>query len=1062
MRIGRYTVTRELGRGGAGTVYAATADDGASVALKVLTGDDAAGFEREVRLHAGLDHPGVVRVLDHGTEADGTSWVAMERIDGGSLADRLAARRLAFAGTFDLDDPGASGGDEAELLGLVMDLCPALAWLHGEGLVHADLKPANILLRGSGEPVIADLGLSRAVATRSRVEDRIRGSLGYVSPEQARGEPLDARADLFSLGAILFEVLTGGPPTDPANPREALRRLTQPAEPPSSRVQGVDPRLDQLVLSLLDRDRTRRPPGATWVAHVLGQVLGRPVQPHRRVRAALFVAPLVGRDEELQRALAATRAALRQGGLVVLRGDGGLGTTRLASEVTTALRADGAAVAGARGRPGGPPLATVRTLSERVAEVTRVDDPVRAWREAPSPTADLAGLGHQLADQWRRASAKRPVLLVIDEVDQCGSESIEVLGHALGELTVEPTRVALLATAHEGAAPHVEALLGTGTTVVLGPMSAPDLLRVAAGALGVERLPLALEHVLPERTGGSPLLACEWVTTAVAEGAIRPGDGGWAPATDPGTPGTLDGLIDARLDHLLDAQIEVIAAAGWLDDHLTEDRLARIDEVGGVRAGLAYRLLERDVDGLSLVHPAVASRAAARLSVERASAIRRSLAARFGDEVSATSVARWLDAAGDVEGAARAWGRVAEETSRHHPTVTLQALVRVAELRGDARSWWEVGQQAMHLGVDELVIRAAPRLEGIDEWRAEAALLRCAMHRAAGRLEEAAQDARLVRQLTTDPSLLRMARHLHISALNRADVPPAALRAAFGEAQGDPVIRSILAWCEERWEDAAAAFADEERDALARGDTTAAVRASGNVGVALHRAGRPVEAQASTVTTLLLARRAGLRETEAHVWMTLALGYQGCGRSELALRSAGASLAVAIGMGRADLVRRALELFAETGMDDRAWKAAELVVRLGAARDPRLWVAARLGAPERVRELVAAPPTPANDTTHAAWTSSSLDELRSRLAETGPEPTARALDTWFHRTGRDREAAIESWRRLVGTPGAGMALARLGLPPPYTLPDPPVAVGGAMPDDPGALVDLAVRRFSGS
>ncbi|MCA9491711.1 MAG: protein kinase [Myxococcales bacterium] len=1061
MRLGRYTVVREIGRGGAGTVVEARSDDGETVALKVHTGDDGAGFEREVRLHAGLDHPGVVRVLDHGREADGTSWVAMEHIDGGSLADRLAAQRLAFAGTFDLDDPGSSGEDEAQLLGIVLDLCPALAWLHGEGMVHADLKPANVLLRGGTEPVIADLGLSRAVSTRTRVEDRVRGSLGYVSPEQARGEPLDARADLFSLGAILFEVLTGSPPTDPANPREALRRLAEPPEPPSSRVQGVDPRLDALVLALLDRDRTRRPAGAVWVAHELSQVLGRSSATERRVRAALFVPPLVGREAELEQVTADTRDALRQGGLVAIRAAKGLGATRLAAELTTRIRAEGVAVAGARGRAGAAPLRTVRALAERVAEVARVDDPLRTWRDTPSPTADLAGLGHQLADQWRTAASRRPLLLVVDDLDQVGSESIEVLGHALGELLVHPARVALVATAHDRAETHVEALLASGATIMLRPLPAADLLEVAAGTLGVTRLPTSLEHVLPERTGGSPLLAREWVTTAVAEGAIRPTGEGWGPATDPGTPATLGGLIDARLDHLDAAQIEVIAAAGWLGDHLTEDRLAIVDEVGGLRAALAYHLMERDVDGPRLVHTEVAARAVARIPAERTAAIRRSLADRFGDQIPAIVCARWLDGAGDEGAAARSWARVATEESRHHPALAMQARVRVAELTNDPSAWWEAGEQAIQLGLGEVVARTARALAGLAGWEAPTALLRSAEARGSGDLEEAVRQARTGATAARDPRLRRQARHLELTASRRLDPSPAALRAAFADDLADPTIASTLAWHEERWEDAAAAFEQELQQALEEGDTAAAVRAAGNKAAAMHRARQPLEAHECTVQSLLLARRAGLRETECHVWMTLALGYEACGRDVLAQGAATASLALAVGMGARELALRAIDLCVECATDEIAWHAADLAHQWKPEHDDRLWVAARLRAPERASIVLAEPFDADRALLRKAWEASSIDEVLGQH-DADPTKVAKALDTWFHRTGEGREAAIGGWRSLAFFPGVGMALTRLGVPPDHVLPDPPVSLAGAMLEDPSALLRLAARRFSPS
>ena len=248
-RIGDYAILGLLGSGAMGAVYRARhVTSGAIVALKTLHADGEASLpamRREVHALSALDHPGIVSIVEVG-QSDGLPWYAMELIEGTTLRVRRGAP---------VDD----------VLALVRQLCAPLSYLHGEGLVHRDLKPANILLRAdSGEPVLVDFGLSlryRDNEGRDRLEwsHAGAGTLAYMSPEAIAGEQLDARADLYGLGCILYELLTGVPPFDDDTADAIIAgHLHRDPQPPSTHRDGLPTALDELVLGLLAKRRRER------------------------------------------------------------------------------------------------------------------------------------------------------------------------------------------------------------------------------------------------------------------------------------------------------------------------------------------------------------------------------------------------------------------------------------------------------------------------------------------------------------------------------------------------------------------------------------------------------------------------------------------------------------------------------------------------------------------------------------------------------------------------------------------------------------------------------------
>ena len=213
----RYSIEREIGRGGMATVYVARdLRHGNRVALKILTSDFASmvsgeRFTREIRITAGLQHPHILPVFDSG-QYNGHPYYVMPFVDGPTLSERIKKN-------------GALPIDEAlEIAGEVAD---ALAHAHAEGIVHRDIKPSNILL-AHGHAVVADFGVARAIETVTEL-DLTRtgiavGTAAYMSPEQAAGEIVDGRSDVYSLGCVLYEMIAGHPPYTASNPRALMAK----------------------------------------------------------------------------------------------------------------------------------------------------------------------------------------------------------------------------------------------------------------------------------------------------------------------------------------------------------------------------------------------------------------------------------------------------------------------------------------------------------------------------------------------------------------------------------------------------------------------------------------------------------------------------------------------------------------------------------------------------------------------------------------------------------------------------------------------------------------------
>jgi serine/threonine protein kinase/predicted ATPase len=697
--IGPYRILAPLGQGGMGVVYRAEpVHGGEPVALKTVRlphHSELAGIRREIHALSRIRHPGVVRILAEGLQ-DGLPWYAMELLEGVTLQQRCQAllqqpplgeandaahgERGAAAGSSSSEsgwwtysiagaEPKRAGRAETgrppsslpvpaerrapqasrrsvgpalgEILTLARRLCDPLAFLHGEGIVHRDLKPANVLIRADGQPVIVDFGLVTRLGSREALEAAAGsavGTMAYMAPEQIEGELADARSDLYALGCLLYEMLTGQPPFPDSSPlRMAQRHLEEAPRPPSELADGVPPQLDALVLRLLAKDPRQRPGYARDVAAALARLGAQdgPSAEELRPRVYLYRPGFLGREELTQR-LAPHLERLRagSGALVLLGGESGVGKTRLAAEMSRAARRQGLLVLSSECQPsigGGPregtagePLSGLRQALQAIADRCRERGEAETERllgprgkvlsryepamaklpgleRHPEPVelpaeAALVRLYDCLARTFAALAEERPVLLVLDDLQWADELSLGLLQHLLRAGLLDRMPVLVLGTYRsDEVGPELRRLLEARE---VEPLCMERLGLEAIGGMVRDMLALTsppplFVRFLHRHSEGNPFFLAEYLRSAVQQGLLwRNEEGFWEVAEPEGMagrgskapeavyealplPDSIRSLVRQRLDRLEDKARLVAEMAAVLGREMDSTVLAR-------------------------------------------------------------------------------------------------------------------------------------------------------------------------------------------------------------------------------------------------------------------------------------------------------------------------------------------------------------------------------------------------------------------------------------------------------------------------------------------------------
>ena len=722
-----------LGRGAMGAVYRAhKPTTGGVAAIKRVTEsseDTYAAMRREIDVLRGMQHPGIIRLLDDGD--DGAPWYAMELVDGVSL--RTYLRGLSLSGDTDPSDWWTDAlkstvsvlaenpiGPVAEIsaiaandqstqpldlrgrLTILSRLLPpirdSLAYLHARGVVHCDLKPENILLAAADRPVLVDFGVAvRGSGADGRtvldVASGQRGTVAYMAPEQIRGVGVDARTDIYALGCVMFEILSGRPPFRGTH-AEVLRAHVHVEAPPIQQFAPDTPaELAELLAAMLHKDARMRPPHVADVATWLGSDDdAAKVAPSAVEIGALHDAPLSGRDDQLQwlQGHVATLRAGAGGGVLVL-GRSGIGKTRLAREIGRSAAQSGISVfvaeceplrvlgAGPRGPRGGAlgPLRPVLTalidrwragnleglgtaLGPLALPLASIEPGFAEVADAdyvamdPTPDALRSQLVAGAVGAVLHASRAARLLLIVDDVQWADELTLLALGGLVRRASEGAVLLLALAREEEFTSAHGERLgIVAANRLQLSNLSDDALAHILADTLGVQLPGRIVAHICAG-SAGSPLFAGEMLRAAIERGALaRISGGGWDVRDDSRLPTggadlggdlpmpeSVGAMVLSRIRLLSPAAqevLEVAAAAGRIS---TPQVLGAVVAADRLELGLR-ELQDRGVlvpvrTGLRLSHDKLREAAYERIDPERRRHIHAALATQMQAELGST------------------------------------------------------------------------------------------------------------------------------------------------------------------------------------------------------------------------------------------------------------------------------------------------------------------------------------------------------------------------------------------------------------------------------------------
>jgi predicted ATPase len=615
--VSGYEILGLLGRGGMGVVYKARQHRlDRLVALKFLPLECARDplwlerFRREALTTSALNHPHICTIYDTG-ECAGRPFLSMELIQGRALEALISQRPPV-----------------QQLARLIGQAARALAAAHAAGVVHRDIKPANLMVRDDGIVKVLDFGLARRLAVSGAALPVLAGRdtdpgtrVGtplYMSPEQARAEPVGPASDIFSLGLVLYELATGQHPYATASAVGTLHAIiTQPPLPPARLNPEVPAALDALILQMLAKDARLRPTAAEVDAVLADLTENRAAVPEP-LRTGSGKTPLVGRQQERATLRAGfEEAAAGRGLLVCVTGEPGLGKTTLVENFLADLTAGGRPHYVGRGRCSErlagaeaylPFLEALDSLlhgddGDWAFQMLRLLAPTWYVQLVPPNAADQSPAGvrpeaesasterrkRELGAFMRELSRPRPLVLFLDDIhwaDPSSTDLLAYLGSRCAELpllvvlTYRPSE--LLRTQHPFGPVKLD-LQGRGVCreIALPYLSHEDIDRYLALAFAEHQFPKEFTGVLHSRTEGHPLFMVDLLRYLRDRGVIVQDGGAWAlartaPDLQRELPESIRGMIERKVDQLDAADRQLLMAASVQGTEFDSAVVARV------------------------------------------------------------------------------------------------------------------------------------------------------------------------------------------------------------------------------------------------------------------------------------------------------------------------------------------------------------------------------------------------------------------------------------------------------------------------------------------------------
>ena len=584
---GRYQVKKLLGEGGKKRVYLAhdtrLGRDVAFALIKTegLDAEARVRITREAQAMGRLgDHPSIVSIYEYG-EHEGQPYLVLPLMPGGDvegLIEKAPDHRLPIE----------------QAVSIAKSVCQGLEFAHSKSIIHRDLKPGNVWMAADGTAKLGDFGLAVATdVSRLTQQAKMVGTFHYMPPEQAMGAEISPKADLYSLGAMLYEMVTGRPPFVGENLYAVVgQHLTTPPVRPSWHREEIPPALEALILHLLEKDPQKRPGSAADVLRALESIQAGKVsdivsqESSMADRGPFYQRVFVGRESELQRLQSAFDGAVSgQGALRMVVGEPGIGKTAICEQLSTyATLRGGKTLVGHCYEEGSlslPYLAFVEAMRSYVltrevddlkkelgtgaADVARIVSEIRdrlsiRLKPPESPEEERYRLMQGVTGFLTNAAAVQPLLVVLEDLHDADQGTLEMLTHVSRNLS--GARLLVVGTYRDVEVDRTHPLSGalaelrraaTYDRVLLRGLNADEVQRMMTAIAGQE-VPWGVAEAVHRQTEGNPLFVQEVMRYLREGGLVTREDGQWQPINqtqlEMSIPEGLRDVIGKRLSYL--------------------------------------------------------------------------------------------------------------------------------------------------------------------------------------------------------------------------------------------------------------------------------------------------------------------------------------------------------------------------------------------------------------------------------------------------------------------------------------------------------------------------------